>query len=155
MDGNSAVTADNWKGVFPKSNDNPLDLDAIPGLRLAEPWDAMTIHQQSALEAYQAVLADAGGSLPKRDEIDTRIIEGVRTGTASRGDNGFILNPSMAGGWSKLESSPAPEDSDHDGMPDSWEAANRFDPNDGNDGNAVGDEGYTMLEKYLNSLVSK
>ena len=25
------------------------------------------------------------------------------------------------GGWPNLESTPAPKDSDHDGMPDAWE----------------------------------
>ena len=56
------------------------------------------------------------------------------------------------GGWPELKSSPAPADTDHDGMPDSWEASNGLDPKNPEDGNKVATDGYTMLEKYLNSI---
>ena len=35
--------------------------------------------------------------------------------------NGFVSNPNAAGGWPGLKSMPAPTDTDHDGMPDTWE----------------------------------
>jgi len=137
------VTADNWKGV---DGDDFIKLDA--------PWDAMAFNQQSPKDAYQAVLTHVGCSFPKRDVVDSRIIEEVRTGTATYGDHGIIDSPKDVGGWPKLESAPAPNDSDHDGMPDAWERANGLNPRDASDRNDIAADGYTMLEKYLNNLVS-
>ena len=37
-------------------------------------------------------------------------------------------------------------------MPDGWEKKNGLNPNDADDRNNVGKDGYTMLEKYLNSI---
>ena len=64
--------------------------------------------------------------LPKRDSVDTRIIEEVRTGTATYGGiwgtgSGIIDSQTDVGGWPTLHSAPAPKDTDHDGMPDDWE----------------------------------
>jgi len=42
--------------------------------------------------------------------------------------------------------------SDHDGIPDDWELSNGLNPNDAKDRNVVAANGYTMLEKYLNSI---
>jgi hypothetical protein len=66
---------------------------------------------------------------------------------------GIIDSQIDVGGWPVLNSLPAPMDTDHDGMPDSWESSNGLNPSDGADRNMVGVDGYTMLEKYLNSLV--
>ena len=151
--GSPEVTADNWEGVFPQYTGHiDLDLDAIPGLRLNKPSEYMPINQQSAEEAYQAVLENAGCVLPKRDAIDIRIIEEVRTGTASKGKNGYVSNPEDAGGWPILKSGQAPADTDHDGMPDKWEKKNGLNPDNADDRNNFGEDGYTMLEKYLNSI---
>ncbi len=141
VDGYPAVTADNWKGV-----------DGTDYIRLDATWDAMPINQQTAEEAYQAVLEHAGATVPKRDAIDKSILDEVRTGTATYGENGIISSPSDVGGWPELESAPAPTDSDHDGMPDEWETKNGLNPNDASDRNKVADGGYTMLEKYLHSI---
>ena len=141
--GDSAVTANNWLGV-----------DGNDYIKLEEPWPAMPIKQHTPENAYHAVLDHAGCSSPSRDTIDSRIIEEVRNGTATKGDNGFVTTPAEAGGWPTLESAPAPQDSDHDGMPDSWETDNGLDPNDPEDRNGIGEGGYTNLEIYLNSLVS-
>ena len=47
-------------------------------------------------------------------------------------------------------------DTDHDGMPDEWEKAHGLNPGDAADGNQdMTGDGYTNLEKYLNSLVGK
>jgi hypothetical protein len=59
------------------------------------------------------------------------------------------------GGYVELKGGQAPPDGDHDGMPDAWEQANKLDPNNAADGNRddAGD-GYTNLERYLNSIAS-
>jgi hypothetical protein len=57
------------------------------------------------------------------------------------------------GGWPVLRSEPPPVDTDHDGIPDDWEKAHGLNPNDPADRNAIPDnDGYTNIEKYLNSL---
>lgn len=139
--GYSKVTADNWKGV-----------EGSNYIKLNEPWDAMPINQQTPENAYKAVLAHVGCSFPKRDSVDSRIIEEVRTGTVNYGNNGIIDSPGEVGGWPELESAPAPTDSDHDGIPDKWEKENGLNPNDASDRNKIADDGYTMLEKYINSI---
>ncbi len=151
VDGSPEVTADNWKGVFPKDEDTEVDLDAIDGLKLDEPIDFMPINQQTAEAAYLSVLEHAGCLLPKRDSIDLRIIEDVRNGTATNGENGFVHRPTIGGGWPELKSAPAPADTDHDGMPDEWENRYGLDANDAADGSKDGDsDGYTNVEEYLN-----
>ena len=151
--GSPEVTGDNWKGIIPHYTKHiPIDLEAIPGLKLDKPSKFMPINQQTAEEAYRAVLDNVGCSRPKRDTIDTRIIEEVRNGTSEFGDNGFITSPSLVGGWPELKSGNAPADADHDGMPDDWETTKGLDPGDATDGNKVAADGYTMLEHYLNSI---
>ncbi|SMF09580.1 pectate lyase [Alteromonadaceae bacterium Bs31] len=149
--GNDAATADNWLAVIPHYWEKiDRDLDAIAGLRVDTPSEYMPINQQTAVEAYQTVLDDVGTSLPRRDALDARIIEEVRTGTAING-NGHISSP---GTLPDLQGNSAPLDSDHDGMPDDWEVANGLNPNDASDRNNTDSIGYTMLENYLNSIDS-
>ena len=136
VDGYPDVTADNWKGV-----------DGTDYIKLTSPWDAMPINQQTPQDAYNAVLDKAGCSFPKRDTIDSRIIEETRTGTATKGNNGIITFPSDAGGWPVLQSTAAPADTDHDGMADNWEIANGLNPNDAADRNGRAANGYTNLGK--------
>ncbi|MCB1209813.1 MAG: hypothetical protein KDK97_10820 [Verrucomicrobiales bacterium] len=153
VEGSPSVTADNWTGV---NGSNFIKLD--------QPWDAMPINQQTAEEAYKRVLDSAGATLPKRDPVDTRIIEDARKGTATFEGiyktkkpvadtskvTGIIDSQNDVGGWPELKSIPAPSDTDHDGMPDAWESKHGLDPNNPDDRNKVTAGGYTMLEKYLN-----
>ena len=85
-------------------------------------------------------------------ETVTYMIHGVVEHGDSIGNKGIIDNPSDVGGWPTLNSTTAPADSDHDGMPDAWETQKGLNPNDASDGNKVAADGYTMLEKYLNSI---
>ena len=140
VDGSLEVTADNWLGMHG---------DGFT--KLAAPWDAMPIRRQSAKDAYLAVLDHAGCSLPKRDSIDTRIIEEVRNGTATHGRNGIITTPADVGGWPELQSGIAPVDSDNDGMPDEWELKFSLSPQDAADATQDSDkDGYSNVEEYLN-----
>lgn len=163
MEGNEEVTADNWNGGVQPREESHLDT-----LRLDEPWDAMPIRQQTAEEAYEAVLADVGATLPRRDVLDERIIAEVKGGYATyegasykreqkaKADQveptGIIDSQSDVGGWPELRSTKAPKDSDHDGMPDAWERKQGLDPNNPADGAVMAKNGYTNLENYLNSL---
>ena len=143
VEGFPAVTANNWLGV-----------DGSNYIQLNEPWPAMAINQQTSEDAYHAVLDHAGCSKPNRDNIDRRIIEEARNGTATYGNNGIITTPSDVGGWPNLQGGPAPVDSDHDGMPDAWETAHGLDPSNKDDGKKtnLSADSYTNLEMYLNEL---
>lgn len=144
--GHPEVTADNWKG-FSKPD---------PYFRLEKAWPAMPINQQTAEEAYKSVLETVGCSMPRRDSVDTRIIEEVRKGTFTHGDKGLITVPADVGGCPKLEGGPAPADSDEDGMPDDWEKKHGFDPANGSDASPDQDkDGYPNIEEYLNGTDPK
>jgi pectate lyase len=151
----SWYVADNYVNGFPDvTTNNWLGIDGSSYNKMSAPWDAMAINQESPQDAYNAVLAHAGCSKPKRDNIDRRIIEEVRNGTATYGNNGIITTPRDVGRWPNLQSGPVPVDSDHDGMPDEWETAHGLDPSNKDDGDKtnLSAEGYTNLEMYLNEL---
>jgi pectate lyase len=151
----SWYVADNYVDGFPDvTADNRLGIDGDAYEKLSEPWDAVPLTQESPEAAYQAVLEHVGCSSPRRDAVDARIIEEVRTGTATHGENGIITRPADVGGWPELKPLPAPPDADHDGMPDEWETDRGLDPTDPDDGPEDRDgDGYTNVEEYLNSLV--
>jgi len=150
--GNPKVTADNWAGGVQfddvESDDQVKAL--INKVRASAPIRSVPITQQSAEEAYELVLAHAGATLPRRDAVDTRIIESVRTGRPAFG-NGIIDTPADVGGWPQYNSAPPPLDSDHDGMPDVWEENFGLSPSDPSDGKEDKDgDGYTNVEEWLN-----
>lgn len=146
--GNATVTANNWNGgVNPQGGSGD-----IPLVKLDDPWPAMAITEQTAPDAYASVLAHVGCSKPVRDSVDARVISEVSAGTATYGVNGVIQSQSEVGGWPVLNSTTAPTDTDHDGMPDDWENAHGLNPNNAADRNNIAPSGYTMLENYLNEL---
>jgi hypothetical protein len=111
------------------------------------------VQTMPAVEAFDYVLKHAGASL-HRDAIDKRIIDQV----ASLGKKGAIIHDEKeVGGIAAVEAGPvhaAAADSDHDGIPDEWEKAHGLDPHSPADAAAMGTEGYTHLEAYLQSLVA-
>lgn len=171
MEGYDDVTADNWtKGIYEQiSNsecDNLFTEATRDTIRLYEPLEAGYIHTHSASDAYEKVLAYAGCSL-SRDEVDARIVEDTRNGSAAYGnsdgypgliDTPYDLRPSDAAAdwspWPELQQGTPRIDSDGDGIPDEWERAHGLDPADAADGNRLNAEGYTALEEYINSLVA-
>ncbi len=136
------------------------------------------VKTQTAREAFTNVLANVGANFPKLDVIDLHIIKDARDGTAkyigTRGPTyGDRPSPNFAGiidtqsddksaegspnfPWPDYKTYNVPVDSDHDGIPDDWEKAHGLNPGDPSDANkdSTGD-GYTNLEKYLNSLVGE
>ena len=163
VEGNTSITADNWNGgVQPQGGKS-----VIAVLKLDQPWPSMAINQQTAEEAYSSVLKNAGATLPKRDTVDARIADETRIGYATyegstyKQENNVPDKSKMSGiidtqadvrGWPELMSTTAPTDTDYDGMPDEWEIMKGLNPNNTADRNNVAADGYTMLEKYLNSI---
>lgn len=163
MEGDDAVTADNWKG-FKNSTSYSIDdikVDTIiqtsgdhDHQKYHYDWDTYTYkNYETAAEAYESVLA-AVGAWP-RDLIDTRIVKSVREGLAPYGNHGIIDLPSQAEGPLAYDTFDRVVDSDGDGMDDAWELANGLSPADPADGNSLTELGYTALEVYLNSLVGE
>jgi len=152
MEGNARLTRDNRIG---------MDFSDIPERLRGQAVSAETfsvtapIAAESAEQAYASVLAGAGATLPKRDEVDARIVAETKKGTAkgkgSFGKPGIIDRAEAVGGWPQYHTLPPPVDTDKDGMPDDWEKKNGLDPGNPLDRNHTGKDGYTMLEKYLNS----
>lgn len=137
--------------MFGVTADNELGLHRKTFTSLTSPWEAILIHQQTPQDAYAAVLAHAGCSLPSRDAVDRRIIEEVRNGTAPHGRNGIIDTPDDVGGWPELSSGTGPVDTDNNGMPDMWEEKYGLNVNDADDNSADADgDGYTNVEEWLN-----
>lgn len=83
MDGNDAVTADNWNGgVQIADKDGAVDSVEAALMRSNEPFVMPHLTVMPAKEAYDYVLNNVGATLPKRDIVDMRIIDEVRTGQA-------------------------------------------------------------------------
>ena len=177
VDGNvnskySDVTNDNWTyGIYNQitnsDNDNLFTATTKDTIKLSQPIDFVYVTTHTATDAYKKVLAYAGCCLT-RDDVDQLIINdtqnGLATHTGSGNHNGMIDSqednkPVDAdanwSAWPTLNSTEAPVDTDGDGMPDSWETANGLDPNNAKDGSIVGEDGYTNLENYLNSIVAE
>jgi hypothetical protein len=121
-----------------------------------------TIH--TATNAYKLVLSDVGCTQPQIDDHDARVIRETIDGTYTYsgtgpygGSPGLPNSQDDVGGWEDypLVERPANFDTDHDGLPNWWEAIKGLNPNsplgDFSDSNTdlVGDE-YTELERYLN-----
>lgn len=169
IDGNEEVTNDNWtKGIYAQiSNNSSVDYTFTSvtkdTMRLDAPLDFYATTTHTAQVAYEKVLQYAGASL-SRDAIDSIMVYDTRNNKASFTGGGgnlpgiinsqedCVYNGTSA--WPELKSETAPLDSDRDGMPDEWERENGLDPNDPEDRNKTNEEGYTMLEVYMNSLVA-
>ncbi len=148
--GDPVVTADNWAGVH-----RPWAQQDV--MRADMPFPVASVRTHTAQEAFWLVLSGVGAVRPKRDALDARVVREVCMGTASYGGTwgnglGIIDSQQTVGGWPELLSEEAPADSDHDGMPDDWEAVYGLDPEFLYDGQADTDgDGYTNVEEYLNN----
>lgn len=121
--------------------------EQIRAYKQSRPFQTGPVAPEDAATAYRRVLHSGGASRPKRDAVDVRIVDSVRNRTGR-----IIRSQADVGGWPALKSTPAPKDTDRDGMPDAWEGANKLNPKNPADGNRVGDDGYTMLERYLHEI---
>ena len=152
--GRPQYDADNWAngGVV-------VDPALVDRIKLAAPFCDPHVTTTSASAAYASVLADVGANRPGLDAVDRRLLGEVQqrktTYQGSRSSlPGIIDSQTDVGGWPELRSGTPPIDSDHDGMPDTWETAHGLNPQDPTDGSRdTNHDGDTELESFLNSLV--
>jgi hypothetical protein len=97
------------------------------------------------------LLAKAGATRPKRDSVDERVINMVRTGkVAYEAGQGIITDISQVGGYPEYKGEPY-QDSDSDGMPDAWETKYGLNPHDPSDAALdLNGDVYTDIEEFLN-----
>ena len=166
MEGNKAVTKDNWQAV---DNQTGFELKDMQSSKTVYPskfhpasnafdYDVYKTPVESADKAYKRVLAKAGTI--RRDAVEHRVVDEVKNGTAryrgTQGSAGFIDSPADAEGWPVYVQVAPVVDNDHDGMDDVWELKNGLDPNNPDDRNKVlSKEGYSALEVYLNGLMNE
>jgi hypothetical protein len=161
--GNDKVTKDNWDGGVQFEAGSALNADdpraMVTGDKLKElcnatkadkPFPMAPFTIQSAKDAYEAVLADAGATLPVRDSVDERAVRETRTGevTYKKGD-GIITDVSQVGGYPeyKGETIVYPQ---NDGIPDSWKTKYGLSLTDPNVATADSNgDGYMNIEKYI------
>lgn len=147
---------------------------------LESPAEGLPQARYDAAEAYRMVCQSAGALLPRQDEQDTRMLaeaagkrEPVFAGPTvprnlgiidsqediqfAREDYFYINDSIVMGGYPFLdavEGDSVALDSDGDGLPDLYETETGLNPADAADGAAIGADGYSALEVYLNGVAN-
>jgi hypothetical protein len=188
VEGYPNVTADNWDGgvqfnkapdpnasgeIAKGAMDDADELKAIIAqVRVDKPFPMAAIKIESAQDAFNSVLKNAGATLPRRDSVDERAVQETKTGKVwSEGKeitpppmkglaknnigtagNGIITDISQVGGYPDYKGEPI-KDLGADGIPLSWKKKYGLDVNDAalNQKDLQGD-GYTVMDKYLAGL---
>lgn len=148
MHSSAEVSADNWKGVHPDKDFSRDDMIAQCKSDERFTYPNAYTSEQTAVIAYETVLAKSGCSL-SRDAVDVRIVKEVQNG-----EGRLIDKPEDVGGWPELSPGEAIQDTDGDRIPDAWETKYGLDPNNRKDAvlrTLV--TGYTNYEVYLNDKV--
>lgn len=176
VEGYPEISADNWKGGVQPASRAPVE-EVLPKIRVDTPFPHAKLAMEDPQVAYELVLRDAGATLPRRDAVDLRIVEMVRSGKVTDAkvaasslelaakvgyapkyveeiaegvQVGFITDPSEVGGYPDYRGVPYPDD-DRDGLPNAWEVSHGLNPSDNADVSLDGDgDGYTNVEEFIN-----
>jgi hypothetical protein len=169
---NKEVSDDNWAGGIQLGMPHEESVKYFDQVRARTPFPMADVRIMPASEAFEWVLDHAGATIPKRDEVDTRIVKQARTGVieyqegldakdskyvkrrlpADSYKKGIITDISQVGGYPEYNGTPY-TDSDSDGMPDWWEEKHGLNPNDPADANGdINGDGYTNIEKFINGI---
>ncbi len=180
VEGYERVTKDNWDGGVQPDPVKASVASVLPSIRVDTPFKHAPLEIAPANAAYKTVLANAGATLPKRDAVDVRVTEMVRTGVVTKTviaktsaakaaevayaqkwidemadlvPKGFITDPVEVGGYPDYKGTPY-QDTDGDGLPDAWEIKHGLNPRDASDATSDRNgDGYTNIEKFINGLV--
>ena len=171
VEGNERVTKDNWNGGV-QIEEMANAGEYKDNIKWDKPLPMPEVTILPAIEANKYVLTNAGATLPKRDAVDARIVEQVRTGKIAYKEGvplpatqfkhrrlpidsykiGIITDPVQVGGYPDYKGTPY-KDSDNDGMPDDYETKHGLNPKSATDATALTKTGYTNIELYLHSVV--
>ena len=188
VEGYPKVTADNWNGgvQFNKSpdpdatgaiargamDDNQEIQKIIAQVHVNKPFPMPPVTIESAQDAFNSVLNNAGAALPRRDAVDVRVINEVKTGkvwsegkeftpppmkglaknNVGTAGNGIITDISQVGGYPEYQGEPI-KDLCPDGIPLSWKKKFGLDASDpGLAQKDLSGDGYTVMDKYLDGL---
>jgi hypothetical protein len=172
MEGNEKVTKNNWDGGVQVEDLPDADKYTID-IRVDHPMPMPYLTIMPTEKVFDYVLANCGAQLPKRDPVDIRVTEQVRTGIVKYNEafddtlkpqfkhrrlpkdsykKGIITDIRQVGGYPEYKGEPY-KDSDSDGMPDAWEKKFKLNPNDPSDAaKDMNGDGYTNIEKYINGI---
>ncbi len=173
VEGYPEISKDNWAGGIQVQEQANTD-GYTENMRWNKPFPIDNPFPiMSANEAYDFVMDNVGATFPKRDIVDQRVIEQVKTGKVYYDKNlnpedfyqfeyrrlpkdsykhGIITDVKQVGGYPEYKGKPY-KDSDNDGMPDAWEIKYGLNPNDASDANGdLNGDGYTNIEKYINGI---
>lgn len=174
VEGVPSVTANNWNGGV-QIEDRSLEeaKEYLELIKQDQPFEMPHLTIMDTEQAYDFVLNNVGATLPKRDAVDTRVINYVKTGEinykeglentigkefikrrlpADSYKKGIITHPDQVGGYPEYKGKPY-KDSDNDGISDAWEKKYGLNPKDASDANKdLNGDGYTNIEKYINGI---
>ena len=154
LHGDLSVTNENVLGIEMDGTFNQFAPAATLKDILSDKESSMPpVTTHTAVEAYEKVLAFGGCSLV-RDLHDARYVADVKNGSYSfegsaGSSHGLIDSQQDVGGWPEYKTYSLYSDEDGDGIPDGWLEKNY----PGKKANDRNNEGYTILEVYLNGLV--
>ena len=139
LEGYSAANTDNWLMIRGSG-------ELLESVKVDKPYPVPLMQSETAVSAYDRIVANVGATKPVRDTVDLRIIANL-TGGKGR----IIDSPDEVGGYPDYKPGPVPDDSDQDGMPDEWELRYNLDSREACDNKLDRDsDGYTNVEEYLN-----
>jgi hypothetical protein len=148
IQGSETATNDNRLAVTYAKKLSDVTPEQRAAMLVTTPLGEIPDHMESAKEAYDTVLREVGATLPARDAVDLRIINGVRANTGRILQKETDLPPDLR--WPDYRSLPPLADSDHDGIPDYWEKQFGLNPEDPSD-SAKLSSGYANIEHYFNN----
>lgn len=172
------VNTDNYYGAVAGNSSRGINItgtNAETYLLKELPYALSGLTYETADDAFKSVTTKAGASLPRYDEVDSRLLaEAAGTadprfkgGTNSLGiidspndvtlsySDTYIVNGVTYNNMPRMfveGQDKYMRDSDADGMPDGYEDEAGLNKNDPADGNTVAENGYTNLENYLNGV---
>ena len=124
--------------------------------RLIEPYPVAAVSTQKMDWDYAGtgesllstcILTGVGATAPFRDSADSAIINDFHNGTGS-----IPTWKAYPTDYPILTTPTTPTDTDHDGMPDSWEVSKGLNPNSVDSTTDRNGDGYTNIEEYINEL---
>lgn len=131
------------------------DLETFDGITTRPKAHPTIVGMMTAEEALHWIIDSVGPCLPVRDEVDQYLIDELSSFGTKGSTNGISSEKELPHvGTGTLYGGYKPLDSDGDGIPDEWEAANGLNPNDASDAAAIAANGYANIENYSFSITS-